>query len=156
MPGPLKLSTAISEQRGWLCTHRAVVTSLHGAPTERGPQWLNYVCWSTSGPTRLPEGTGTDFSWASCMCFLSAPSDPPRYRCSPEGLKKTRSNQPMDEVPVHMRHLAGRRQSGKRRGVVGQVQLVIGLVCPFPLPSMESPQATNSVKCLLTLTHVAG
>ncbi|XP_025047791.1 pleckstrin homology domain-containing family G member 3 [Alligator sinensis] len=36
---------------------------------------------------------------------------PPRYRCSPEGLKKTRSNQPMDEVPVHMRHLAGRRQS---------------------------------------------
>ncbi|KYO25886.1 hypothetical protein Y1Q_0012259 [Alligator mississippiensis] len=46
---------------------------------------------------------------------------PPRYRCSPEGLKKTRSNQPMDEVPVHMRHLAGRRQSEPSKQILKQL-----------------------------------
>ncbi|KYO25885.1 pleckstrin-like proteiny domain-containing family G member 3 [Alligator mississippiensis] len=52
---------------------------------------------------------------------------PPRYRCSPEGLKKTRSNQPMDEVPVHMRHLAGRRQSEPSKQILKQLGAEEGL-----------------------------
>ncbi|XP_019402914.1 PREDICTED: pleckstrin homology domain-containing family G member 3 isoform X3 [Crocodylus porosus] len=46
---------------------------------------------------------------------------PPRYRCSPEGLKKARSNQPMDEVPVHIRHLPGRRQSEPSKQILKQL-----------------------------------
>lgn len=40
-------------------------------------------------------------------------TDPSRYRCSPERMKKAWSSQ--DEVSAHVRQ--GRRQSGKGRGV---------------------------------------
>ncbi|XP_019402918.1 PREDICTED: pleckstrin homology domain-containing family G member 3 isoform X7 [Crocodylus porosus] len=52
---------------------------------------------------------------------------PPRYRCSPEGLKKARSNQPMDEVPVHIRHLPGRRQSEPSKQILKQLGAEAGL-----------------------------
>uniref|UniRef100_A0A7M4F6Z4 DH domain-containing protein n=1 Tax=Crocodylus porosus TaxID=8502 RepID=A0A7M4F6Z4_CROPO len=79
----------------------------------------------------------------------------PPQTTDPEGLKKARSNQPMDEVPVHIRHLPGRRQSGKRRGVVEQVQLVIGLVCPFP-PSIYGVPTSHQQHAMLIDSHPYG